>query len=80
MIDLPYDADIKPGDLVVTSGFGTVIRAAAKGAPNLIQTYPKGIPIGTVVEVKGEEGSVSKIATLRPVVDFERLEEVYVLQ
>ena len=80
MIDLPNDADIKPGDLIVTSGFGTIVHTGAKGASNLIQTYPKGIPIGTVVEVKGEEGSVSKVATLRPVVDFDRLEEVYILQ
>jgi hypothetical protein len=31
------------------------------------------------VEVKNEEGSVGKIARLRPSVDFDRLEEVYVL-
>jgi rod shape-determining protein MreC len=79
LIDLPNDADIKPGDIIVTSGFSTVLPSATKGAPGILQTYPKGLPIGTVVEVKNEEGSVGKIARLRPSVDFDRLEEVYVL-
>lgn len=79
LIDLPGDADIKIGDLIVTSGFGTAIQPAAKGMPSVFQTYPKGLPIGVVVSVQGEEGSVSKIARVRPVVDFDRLEQVYVL-
>jgi len=79
MIDLPTDSDIKPGDLVVTSGFGTVVAGGTKKNPHLFQTYPKGIPIGTVVSVKDEEGTVGKIARLKPIVDFGRLEEVYVL-
>ena len=79
MIDLPGDADIKAGDLIVTSGFGTVVQPAAKGAPTVLQTYPKGLPVGVVVSVEGEEGSISKIARIRPCVDFDSLEQVYVL-
>ena len=79
LLDLAGDADIKPGDVIVTSGFSTVAPGGTKTSPNVLQTYPKGIPIGTVVSVKGEEGSVSKIATIRPGVDFDRLETVFVL-
>ena len=79
LLDLAGDADIKPGDIVVTSGFSTITPGGTKTNPNILQTYPKGIPIGVVVSVKGEEGSVSKIATVRPGVDFDRLETVFVL-
>lgn len=79
LLDLAGDADIKPGDVVVTSGFSTVVPGGAKNNPNILQTYPKGIPIGTVVSVKGEEGSISKVAVIRPGVDFDRLETVFVL-
>ncbi len=61
---LPSDADIKPGDLIVTSGLGGV--------------FPPGQLIGTVESVKADEGNVGKTAVVRPAVEFDRLEEVYV--
>ncbi len=61
---LPSEADIKPGDLIVTSGLGGV--------------FPPGQLIGTVESVKADEGNVGKTAVVRPVVEFDRLEEVYV--
>jgi rod shape-determining protein MreC len=64
MVDLRNDANIKPGDRVVTSGYGI---------------FPKGILIGTVKDIKNDEGGVTKTARLIPAVDFDRLEEVYVL-
>lgn len=79
MLDMAGDADIRAGDLVVTSGFYTLVPGQAKGTNTVLQTYPKGIPIGTVVSVRSDEGSISKTAVLQPVVDFDRLEEVYVL-
>ncbi len=79
LIDLPYDADIRPGDLVVTSGFGRPQSESTKGDSRPHPIYPRGLPIGTVVSVKEEEGSVGKVAKLHPVVDLDRLEEVYVL-
>ncbi len=58
-------ADVSPGDTVVTSG--------------LSQIFPEGLKIGTVVEVfQGEFGLVTQ-ATVRPAVDFDRLEEVLVI-
>jgi len=65
LIDLPGDADVKVDDLVVTSGLGSV--------------YPAGIAIGKVASIRPEEGSVSKAVRVRPLVDFDRLEAVYVL-
>ena len=66
MVYLPSDADIKPGDLIVTSGLGGV--------------YPAGLVIGTVKEVGKDDGNALKVGRIVPKVDFERLEEVYVLR
>ena len=66
-LELKYlsgDADIKPGDLIVTSGLGGM--------------FPAGQPIGTVESVKADENNVGKTAVVHPVVEFDRLEEVYV--
>ena len=62
---LPNDADIKIGDQLVTSGLGGV--------------FPAGIALGTVTEVKEDEGSLLKRAKVKPAVDFDKLEEVYIL-
>jgi rod shape-determining protein MreC len=50
--------------VVITSGLGGV--------------YPKGVRIGVVEEV-GEAGDLLQTATLRPAVDFGRLEGVFVM-
>lgn len=65
MYHLPNDANIKKGDLIVSSGMGEV--------------YPSGIVIGTVAEVKPDEENVNKKARIIPSVAFDRLEDVYVL-
>jgi rod shape-determining protein MreC len=57
-------ADVKTGDLVVTSGIDGI--------------YPKGFVIGTVESVGRGAGIYTKI-TLRPAVDFTALEEVLVV-
>ena len=51
MVDLKRDDDIKPGDLVVTSGFGRV--------------FPADVPVGLVESVKTEEGRFLKTARIR---------------
>ena len=57
---------VKEGDLVVSSGLGG--------------RYPKGIPIGTVVEVKQEKRApVFLRVVLKSSVDFSVLEEVFIL-
>lgn len=58
-------ADIREGDVLLTSGLGEV--------------YPRGIPIGTVMSVRRSvAGTVDLSATIRPFVDFDHLEFVLV--
>jgi rod shape-determining protein MreC len=61
---VPGTADVRPGDLVVTSGIDRI--------------YPKGFVIGTVEAVERGPGTYHEIA-VRPAVDFSRLEEVLVV-
>ena len=61
---LPLDADIKPGDTVVTSGIGGV--------------FPAGLAIGSVVSVRSDTGAAEKTAAIRAAVDLHSLDEVYV--
>ena len=62
---VPGTADVKPGDLVVTSGIDGI--------------YPKGFVIGTIEQVDRGSGGYHLI-TVRPAVDFTRLEEVLVVR
>jgi rod shape-determining protein MreC len=57
--------DVRPGDVVITSGLG--------GA------YPKGLRIGEVVSVSDPGGRLIQTARLRPAVDFGRLEQVFLM-
>jgi rod shape-determining protein MreC len=57
--------DVRPGDVVITSGLGGV--------------YPKGLRIGAVEEVADPGGRLLQTARLRPAVDFGRLEQVFVM-
>ena len=57
-------SDVKPGDLVVTSGADGI--------------YPKGFNIG-VVEVSERGSQLYRTITIRPMVDFRALEEVIVV-
>ena len=61
---VPGTADVQEGDLVVTSGIDGI--------------YPKGFPVGTVESVDRGPGTYHEIS-VRPAVDFSRLEEVLVV-
>jgi rod shape-determining protein MreC len=61
---VPGTADVKAGDVVVTSGID--------------QIYPKGFLIGTVESVSRGTGTYHQI-TVKPSVDFSRLEEALVV-
>ncbi len=61
------EADVKVGDTVVSSGLG---------GPEAV--YPKGIVIGRVVSVT--TSGATRSARVKPAVDFDRLEEVYLLR
>ncbi|MFA5908304.1 MAG: rod shape-determining protein MreC [Vicinamibacterales bacterium] len=62
---VPATSDVKPGDLVVTSGIDGI--------------YPKGFVIGTIEQVDRGSGGYHQI-TVRPAVDFTRLEEVLIVR
>ncbi|WP_244269791.1 rod shape-determining protein MreC [Caldanaerovirga acetigignens] len=66
MVFLPADARIVKGDVVISSGLGGIV--------------PKGILIGEVVEVKKESDNLTQYAIVKPAVDFQKLEEVFVIK
>jgi rod shape-determining protein MreC len=59
---LAKDADVRPGDVVVTSGLGGV--------------YPAGIPIGTVEQVLEQRQAGMREARVKPFVQVTQIEEV----
>ncbi|MDQ0148709.1 rod shape-determining protein MreC [Eubacterium multiforme] len=63
--NLPMDSNIKVGDTIVTSGLG--------------QIYPKDIMIGKVESVEEDKVNVMKNAVVKPNVDFNKLEELFIV-
>ena len=63
--NLPKDSEIKQGDVILTSGQGGL--------------YPRGIRIGSVLEVEEDRGKIMKNAVIQPYVDFTKLEEVMII-
>ena len=59
---LPRNADLKKGDVILSSGLGGV--------------FPKGLPIGQVVSVRAGKGAAFSEVKVRPWVQMDRLEEV----
>lgn len=62
---IPRDVIIEPGEVVLTSGLSRV--------------YPRGIKIGVVSEVSDVDYELFKRVKLKPAVNFNSLEEVFVL-
>jgi rod shape-determining protein MreC len=62
---IPQDEEIEVGDIVLTSGLGGVM--------------PKGLVVGEVTEVQGEDYELHQEAIVEPAVDFRRLELVLVI-
>ncbi|GIM29202.1 cell shape-determining protein MreC [Clostridium polyendosporum] len=62
---LPLDSEIKEGDIITTSGLGGL--------------YPKDIRIGQVISIESDEIKVMKSAIIKPYVDFNKLEEIFVV-
>ena len=64
---IPYNATVKEGDEVVTSGLGTV--------------FPAGIRIGRVQNItkEAEPSTLQQYSLITPEVDFYRLEEVMII-
>jgi len=62
---IDVNADILPGDEIVTSNLGNI--------------YPPGITIGIVKEVTLSPDALTKTATIEPLVDFKRLDVLLVI-
>jgi rod shape-determining protein MreC len=65
MSNVPKSADLKEGDLIITSQYSSY--------------FPAGIPVGTVVE-EGNLDNLFKKIYIKPAVSFSVLEEVFVLK
>ncbi len=65
MRNMARNADLLPGDTIVTSGYSGY--------------HPAGLIIGTIEEVQMDPGGLTKIAAITPSVDFAHLEEVMVI-
>lgn len=63
--NLPLDSEVKEGDVILTSGLG--------------QIYPKEIRVGEVISVESDEIKVMKTAIVKPYVDFNKLEGLFVI-
>lgn len=63
--DLPMESEIKEGDVIMTSGVGMI--------------YPKEIKIGEVISVEEDKVKVMKTAVVKPYVDFNKLEELFIV-
>ena len=61
---VPLQADVRPGDRVLTAGIDGV--------------YPRGIPVGTVLSVE-PGGQLFHRIQVAPAVDFGKLDQVYLL-
>jgi len=62
---LSPEADIRVGDKIITSGMN--------------QNYPKGIFIGTVVDIGSEFSNLGRYAVIKPAVNLSFVEEVFVI-
>ncbi len=68
-LDLNYisrEVEVEPGEVVMTSGLSRI--------------YPRGIKIGVIAEVNENEYELFKQIKVKPAVDFDRLEEVFIIQ
>ncbi len=62
---VPEDAEVKPGDTVISSGLGDL--------------YPKGLVVGKVEKVKQNGDGLFQSVEVAPAVDFSRLEDVLIV-
>jgi len=63
--NIPLDSEIKEGDVILTSGLGLV--------------YPKEIRVGEVISIETDNVKVMKSATVKPYIDFDSLEELFIV-
>jgi rod shape-determining protein MreC len=62
---IPKDVEVEPGEVVITSGLSRI--------------YPQGIKIGVVAEINEKEYELFKEIKVKPAVNFNQLEDVFVV-
>ena len=65
MVNIPPEAKLLPGDAVISAGLGGV--------------FPKGLIIGHLLEAGSDQYGLLQQAIIKPAVDFNRLEEVFIV-
>ncbi len=65
IINLPPESNIQPGDTLISSGLGGV--------------FPKGLVIGHIIEIDVDQYGLLQQALVNPAVNFNRLEEVFIV-
>ncbi|RHW40633.1 rod shape-determining protein MreC [Neobacillus notoginsengisoli] len=63
---IPYEAKVKKGQIVITSGLGGV--------------FPEGLLVGKIVEVEPDQYGLNQIALVKPEADFYGIREVMVVK
>jgi len=66
MPNVPLQADVSPGDMVVTSGLG--------------DRFPAGFPVGEVEHVERDRGSTFAVVYMRPFAALDRGREVLLIE
>lgn len=66
MPNVPLQADVSPGDMVVTSGLG--------------DRFPAGFPVGEVERVERDRGATFAVVYLRPLAALDRGKEVLLIE
>ena len=62
---IPTHAGVKVGDTLITSGLGGI--------------FPKGIPVGTVTQIRPSDLEVMRLMDVMPFQEFSSVEEVFVM-
>jgi len=63
---IPFSADVKVGDELVTSGLG--------------RRFPAGLPVATILTIEADDSGTFAVATARPTADLLRYGEVLLLR
>jgi len=63
---ISYNSDVQKGDLLMTSGYS--------------HRFKRGIPIGQVLDVTAHKRNYYKAVTVQPLVDFSRLDILFVVK
>jgi rod shape-determining protein MreC len=62
---LPKESDIKINDIIITSGLNEI--------------YPKGLLIGSVIDIRNEFSGLSNFAVIKPAINLFSIEEVLIV-